>query len=216
MEALFSELTAETNARAEARNQPAEDTRFGAYGRASAPPNGRAYPDAAPVDELFGPMVDLPAEDESEATPIYEAVASAWFQEDAVNDGAADWESPGDREWRAAAERATHQPEDVTFTAEGLPRRRAGARLVPPRLSDGGVGGGVGAGGGGGGPRPSRRRPRHPPTASPTASASASPPTSADCARAGTAPSRSTPAIPPPGSRLLLVVPNRPVVAPRG
>jgi hypothetical protein len=93
-------------------------------------------------------MVDLPAEEQSEATPIYEAVASAWFQEDAVDHGAADWESPGDREWRAAAERAAHQPEDVTFTAEGLPRRRAGARLVPPRLSDGGVGGGVGGGSG--------------------------------------------------------------------
>ena len=53
----------------------------------------------------------------------------------------------GDREWRAAAERANQQPEDVTFTAEGLPRRRAGARLVPPRLSDGGAGDGAGRGG---------------------------------------------------------------------
>ena len=148
VEALFSELTAETNARAEAREQPVDDARFGAYGRASAPRNGRAYPDAAPVDELFGPMVDLPTEEQSEATPIYEAVASAWFREDAVDEGAPDWESPGDREWRAAAERAAHQPEDVTFTAEGLPRRRAGARLVPPRLSDGGVGSGGGGAGG--------------------------------------------------------------------
>ena len=41
----------------------------------------------------------------------------------------------------------TQQPEDVTFTAGGLPRRRAGARLVPPRLSDGGAGDGAGRGG---------------------------------------------------------------------
>ena len=147
VEALFSELTAETNARAEARNQqPVEDARFGAYGRA-APRNGRAYPEAAPVDELFGPMVDLPTEEQSEATPIFEAVASAWFREDTVDQGGADWESPGDREWRAAAERAAHQPQDVTFTAEGLPRRRAGARLVPPRLSDAGIGSDGGGGG---------------------------------------------------------------------
>lgn len=146
VEALFSELTAETNARAE-RQSPADTGGFGAFGRASGPRNGRAHPAAGPVDELFGPLVDLPAEQHSEATPIFEAVASAWFQDDAAHDGA-DWESPGDREWRAAAERATQQPEEVTYTSEGLPRRRAGARLVPPRLSEGG---GVGVDGGAGG-----------------------------------------------------------------
>ena len=213
MEALFSELTAETNARA-TRQPPAEEPRFGAYGRASEPPprNGRAHPVAGPVDELFGPMVDLPAEEESEATPIYEAVASVWFRDEAADVSAADWESPGDREWRAAAERANQQPEDVTFTAGGLPRRRAGraAGATPPVRR-----------------RRRRRReavaaptpgppPPHRPTAFPTGSASGWPPTSAGCARAGTAPSRSTRAIPPPGSGLLLVVPNLPVVAPRG
>jgi hypothetical protein len=147
VEALFSELTAETNARA-TRQPPAEEPRFGAYGRVSEPArNGRAHPVDAPVDELFGPLVDLPAEEESEATPIYEAVASVWFRDEAADVSAADWESPGDREWRAAAERANQQPEDVTFTAGGLPRRRAGARLVPPRLSDGGAGDGAGRGG---------------------------------------------------------------------
>ncbi len=86
VEALFSELTAETNARAAGRppdptGGPSGTTdRFGAYGRASEPRNGRAYPAAPPVDELFGPMVDLPAEHHPEATPIYEAVASAWFR----------------------------------------------------------------------------------------------------------------------------------------
>jgi hypothetical protein len=150
VEALFSELTAETNARA-TRQEPADGARFGAYGQAAEPRNGRAHPATGPVDELFGPLVDLPTEEQSEATPIYEAVASVWFREAAAEVDAADWESPGDREWRAAAERANQQPEDVTFTAGGLPRRRAGARLVPPRLSDGEVGGGAGAAGGAGG-----------------------------------------------------------------
>ena len=89
VEALFSELTAETNARAERQAPPAAEPAFGAYGRASGPHNGRAYHDAGPVDELFGPLVDLPAEQHSEATPIFEAVASAWFREDAANDSAA-------------------------------------------------------------------------------------------------------------------------------
>lgn len=123
-EALFDDLTAETRARA-APHSPSSPSR-----------NGRAYPDARPVDELFGPLGDLPAE-EPEATPIYEAIASAWFRESG-DEAAADWESPSDREWREAAERASHQHEDVTFTAEGLPRRRPGGRLVPPRMSDGG------------------------------------------------------------------------------
>ena len=169
-------------------------------------------PSTEPVDELFGPLVDLPAEEESEATPIYEAVASVWFREDAADVGAADWESPGDREWRAAAERATQQPEDVTFTAEGLPatpcRARGWCRPACPTVRR------CRRGRGGAHARPAP--PPRPPTAFPTASASAWPPTSAGCARAGTAPSRSTPAIPPPGSGLLLVVPNLPVVAPRG
>jgi hypothetical protein len=160
VEALFSELTAETNAgtpepyradQVDGRlDNPYGDRiggrtgtdRLGAYGRASESRNGRAHPSTPPVDELFGPMVDLPVEQEPEATPIFEAVASAWFQEGAADDtpdrSTADWESPSDREWRAAAERAIQQPEDVTFTAEGLPRRRPGGRLVPPRLSDGG------------------------------------------------------------------------------
>jgi hypothetical protein len=144
VEALFSELTAETNARSAApqaddrRGVHGGTDRLGAYDPAR---NGRSYPNAAPVDELFGPLGDLPVENQPEATPIYEAVASAWFVEGTENDAAADWESPSDREWRAAAERATSQPEDVTFTAEGLPRRRPGGRLVPPRLSTGGEGG---------------------------------------------------------------------------
>lgn len=103
--------------------------------------NGRSYPSPDPVDELFGPM-NLPAEPEGfpTETPIFAAVASAWFREEAPPaerpTGATDWESPSDTEWRAAAERAA-QPDTTTFTAEGLPRRRPGGRLVPPRVSDG-------------------------------------------------------------------------------
>ena len=193
---------------------PPRSARFGAYGRVSEPRATVAHtPSTAPVDELFGPLVDLPAEEESEATPIYEAVASVWFREDAADVGAADWESPGDREWRAAAERANQQPEDVTFTAGGLPRRRAGARLVPPRLSDGGAG--VGAGRGGAHARPVAPRGTRRPRSRPGPRAPGHLPARA---APGQAPRRadSTRAIPPPGSGLLLVVPNLPVVAPRG
>jgi hypothetical protein len=114
------------------------------------------------VDELFGPMVDLPHDlpDGDVATPIFEAVASAWFREEeptpdrrngqppdqldaghgaaprAAQDGAggpSDWETPHDVEWRAAAERAA-RPEPPDATSTGLPRRRPGSRLVPPPL----------------------------------------------------------------------------------
>jgi hypothetical protein len=120
----------------------------GKYGLApqSAGPhvNGRSYPNRELVDELFGPM-NLPAEPEGfpTETPIFAAVASAWFRDEAPQAqgraDAADWESPSDTEWRAAAERAA-QPDTSTFTAEGLPRRRPGGRLVPPPIRDRGAG----------------------------------------------------------------------------
>ncbi len=128
VETLFSELSA--------------DRSYGDYPGSttseSRTANGRSHPGTDPVDELFGPLVDLPAGSESQsvATPIFEAVASAWFRDDVPQAAATDWESPGDREWRAAAERAA-RTEDTTFTAEGLPRRRPGGRLVAPRLQDG-------------------------------------------------------------------------------
>jgi hypothetical protein len=136
-----------------ARRPSPRTTASALFGEPTGPRNGRDFPGdfpgMRPVDELFGPLGDLPVEHQPESTPIYEAVASAWFREGAANatvDGSvADWESPSDREWRAAAERAAHPHEDVTFTAEGLPRRRPGGRLVAPRRSDegGSVGGGV-------------------------------------------------------------------------
>lgn len=102
------------------------------------------------IDELFGPLLDLPLEpiDDRFATPIFEAIASAWFREDAAaatgeragngRGGGAepmDWESPSDREWRAAAARAA-RPDPTPATASGLPRRRPGDQLVPPLATD--------------------------------------------------------------------------------
>ena len=63
MEALFSELTAETNARAEASASPPRTPGSGRTGGCPRRRNGRAHPVAEPVDELFGPLVDLPAEE---------------------------------------------------------------------------------------------------------------------------------------------------------
>lgn len=78
-------------------------------------------------DELFGP---LPTSVGTVATPIFEAVASAWFRDDQPG-SAADWDSPGDREWRAAAA-AVAKTEVASTTSTGLPRRSPGERLVPP------------------------------------------------------------------------------------
>ena len=107
-------------------------------------------PDYAPspssrVDELFGPMVDLQYESAGDpgGTPIFEAIASAWFREDQAAPAPeavlpagdpVDWESPSDTEWRAAAARAA-QPDPLPSTPSGLPRRRPGNQLVPPPRS---------------------------------------------------------------------------------
>jgi hypothetical protein len=106
------------------------------------------------VDELFGPLLDLPLEpiDDRYATPIFEAIASAWFREGDAGQGgsgrpedrdpgagAPDWETPQDDEWRAAAARAARSdPEpSAPTTATGLPRRRPGNQLVPPPRATG-------------------------------------------------------------------------------
>jgi hypothetical protein len=92
------------------------------------------------VDELFGPIVDLPFQPtgESSQTPIFEAIASAWFREEqGARAGGTDplnWESPADTEWREAAARVS-QSEPLPSTASGLPRRRPGSQLVPPPRS---------------------------------------------------------------------------------
>jgi hypothetical protein len=79
-------------------------------------------------DELFGP---LPVSVAAVGTPIFEAVASAWFRDDERRLSGDEWDTPGDLEWRAAAARATRTDAPPT-TASGLPRRSPGDRLVPP------------------------------------------------------------------------------------
>ena len=158
-DAPFSELSTESTS-----SPPADPDPFGSpydeFGRAGANAesfapvssgfaepweashaNGRSYlsTDTDPIDELFGPMTNLPPESDSfpTETPIFEAVASVWFREEATPSGAPDWESPSDPEWRAAAERAAQPETATTFTSGGLPRRRPGGRLVPPPVQDG-------------------------------------------------------------------------------
>ena len=95
-----------------------------------SPPSGGRASGGGTGDELFGP---LPASVGAIGTPIFEAVASAWFRDDRPPNGD-DWSTPGDLEWRAAAARAIRT--DVPPpTASGLPRRSPGDRLVPPPLS---------------------------------------------------------------------------------
>jgi hypothetical protein len=91
------------------------------------------------VDELFGPLLDLPLEpiDDRYATPIFEAIASAWFREGEQGGGSGrsdplDWQTPQDDEWRAAAARAARSDPPPTTTSTGLPRRNPGDQLVPP------------------------------------------------------------------------------------
>jgi hypothetical protein len=105
----------------------------GAFGsRLSRPDVPPVRPPAA--DPLFGPLPTRGRVDDRVPTPIYEAVASAWFRE--ADDGVAPaWESPGDTEWRDAAARAA-QAEELPgpTTASGLPRRRPGRQMVTPPL----------------------------------------------------------------------------------
>jgi hypothetical protein len=96
-------------------------------------------------DELFGPMTSTLRDRMLDAgpTPIYEAVASAWFVDpDTEQDGGprapagapTDWSTPSDAEWRAASERASRPEPPQASTAAGLPRRRPGTQMVaPPR-----------------------------------------------------------------------------------
>ncbi|MDN5750587.1 MAG: hypothetical protein L0H64_19100, partial [Pseudonocardia sp.] len=106
-------------------------------------------------DELFGPLTNSLRDRMREAgpTPIYEAVASAWFiegdarQADPRRSGAtgrrdtgappADWSSPSDAEWRAATRRAAQPGPEQDNTGAGLPRRRPGTQMVaPPRQGE--------------------------------------------------------------------------------
>jgi hypothetical protein len=109
----------------------------------STPPPSYSTPPPSQIDELFGPLLDLPLEpiDDRYATPIFEAIASAWFREDASGGEPGrstplDWQTPQDDEWREAAARAARsEPAPTTTTSTGLPRRRPGSQLVPPPRS---------------------------------------------------------------------------------
>lgn len=109
---------------------------FGAgngYGNGNG--NGPAPPPALGVDPLFGPLPAM----EPVGTPIYEAVASAWFREDGFADPAGGSDAvpatAGDLEWQAAAARAARAEDEAgDTTASGLPRRRPGRQMVTPPL----------------------------------------------------------------------------------
>ena len=95
----------------------------------STPPSAYGRDPRNGGDELFGP---LPTSVATAGTPIFEAVASAWFRDDERGPATDDWDSAGDREWRAAEARATRTDVPTATTASGLPRRSPGDRLVPP------------------------------------------------------------------------------------
>ena len=112
------------------------------YAPPSYPPPAAGRAGSAGHDEadvLFGPLSNSLRDQmrESGPSPIYEAVASAWFIEghDAAGGAPADWSTPSDAEWRAATERAARPAaEQYQSTAAGLPRRRPGTQMVaPPR-----------------------------------------------------------------------------------
>lgn len=96
---------------------------------------GRGTPVAAPLgDGLFDPIDPGHVEDLA-STPIFEAVASAWFrsQESKADPLSAEWEPPDDPEWAAATARAA-APETLETTSAGLPRRSPGTQMVTPPL----------------------------------------------------------------------------------
>lgn len=110
---------------------------------------------AAPPVELFGPFdseVPVPVDD-LDGTPIFAAVASAWFRDPAGSangaaggpgsgtnghppgEGPANWRTAGDAEFDAARSRADRVVEPPV-NANGLPMRRPGQQMVPPARRD--------------------------------------------------------------------------------
>lgn len=113
-------------------------------------------PGTTPPVELFGPFdSEVPvATDDMDGTPIFAAVASAWFRDPeaasappttalptagpngAPNGNAPqNWSTVGDAEFEAARARANRVVESPT-TARGLPQRRPGEQMVPPSRRD--------------------------------------------------------------------------------
>lgn len=122
------------------------------------PPVTEALPvsGSTPPVELFGPFdseVPVPVDD-LDGTPIFAAVASAWFRDPTTPpNGAvpgtpaggtnghragqepANWTSAGDAEFEAARSRAD-RPVEPPVNANGLPMRRPGQQMVPPARRD--------------------------------------------------------------------------------
>lgn len=115
---------------------------------------------STPPVELFGPFDSEPPVpvDDMDGTPIFAAVASAWFRDPEAgsasppttalpatgSDGARsggpgpqNWSTVGDAEFEAARARANRVVESPT-TARGLPQRRPGQQMVPPSRRNGG------------------------------------------------------------------------------
>lgn len=100
-------------------------------------------PGTTPPVELFGPFdseVPVPVDD-ADDTPIFAAVASAWFREPGSTETTAlpvtgnNWRTAGDAEFDAARIRADRVV-DLPTTAQGLPQRLPGQAMVPPSWRD--------------------------------------------------------------------------------
>jgi signal transduction histidine kinase len=99
-----------------------------------APVADASAPSQAPAGTVFvPPAADTATEDVR--LPIFEAVESAWFRRglQAVSrpeQSSADWSSPADDGWQAAAA-VGYKPTADGTTKVGLPKRAPGANLVP-------------------------------------------------------------------------------------
>jgi len=83
----------------------------------------KRFVEEPPSDEPAWPL-----EDPGEGTPIFEAVASSWFDSAGLADGERDWRTDSDALWNLGD--CLDNPVIGGFTAAGLPRRVAGALLV--------------------------------------------------------------------------------------
>jgi hypothetical protein len=112
-------------------------TSNGSNGTAHGSSGGYSWDAASPADEVVVP----PAEHTTEyRLPIFEAVESDWFrrgrssvgwapQEQDAEPEKANWSSPADEGWQAAA--AVAAPSSSGVTSAGLPKRVPKANLVP-------------------------------------------------------------------------------------
>ncbi|MFI9388631.1 nitrate- and nitrite sensing domain-containing protein [Kutzneria sp. NPDC052558] len=71
---------------------------------------------------------EWPVDEPAEGTPLYEAVASAWFRSTGRHDDDRDWRADADVLWHAGD--PLDNPVTAGFTAAGLPRRVKGALLL--------------------------------------------------------------------------------------